>query len=178
MQMRPWRRLAVAEDGRVEWPWAVGDLAFLFCSLGRAALSLRCRRNPQDGSIVAAACGTSRLVSVTDRGGDAADMMMVPQRVYDSRRPVRTPAVGGVRRYRRAGRRHKKGADPKAGPDLSFGGKAYRAGAAPAPEPGPKVISTRRFCGSRTPSAVSTSGLLLPNASVDIAPSGTPLPAR
>ena len=46
------------------------------------------------------------------------------------------------------------------------------------PEPGPKVISTRRFCGSRTPSAVSTSGRLSPNASVDIAVRGTPRPSR
>ena len=55
-----------------------------------------------------------------------------------------------------------------------------RSGGAPSyqPEPGPKVISTRRFCGSRTPSAVSTSGRLSPNASVVMTPSGTPRPAR
>jgi hypothetical protein len=41
-----------------------------------------------------------------------------------------------------------------------------------------KVISTRRFCGSRTPSAVSTNGRPSPNASVPIASAGTPLPAR
>src|SRR5687767_15585941 len=46
------------------------------------------------------------------------------------------------------------------------------------PEPGPKVISTRRFCGSRTPSAVSTSGRLSPNASEVITPSGMPRPVR
>src|SRR3954453_22327946 len=46
------------------------------------------------------------------------------------------------------------------------------------PEPGPKVTSTRRFCGSRTPSAVSTSGRLSPNASVVMTPSGMPRPAR
>jgi len=46
------------------------------------------------------------------------------------------------------------------------------------PEPGPKVISTRRFCGSRTPSAVCTRRCVSPKPCVFIAVAGTPLPAR
>src|SRR3546814_7748177 len=42
------------------------------------------------------------------------------------------------------------------------------------PEPGPYVISTLRFCNSRTPSAVGTAGLDSPNASLVTRASGTP----
>jgi hypothetical protein len=46
------------------------------------------------------------------------------------------------------------------------------------PEPGPYLISTRRFCSSRTPSAVGTRGWLSPNASVEITPPGMPRAVR
>ena len=75
-------------------------------------------------------------------------------------------------------RGQKKGAGPKAGPKSRGVPPPKRQSPSYQPEPGPKVISTRRFCGSRTPSAVSTSGRLSPNASVVIEPSGTPRPAR
>ena len=71
----------------------------------------------------------------------------------------------------------RKGADPKADP-LSCPAAAGTTFSIYWPEPGPKLISTRRFCGSRTPSAVCTSGRLSPNACVVIDASGTPLPAR
>ncbi len=64
---------------------------------------------------------------------------------------------------------------PKPGPRYYWGVQGPEVVGVGAP---PKVISTRRFCGSRTPSAVSTSGRLSPKASVVITPSGTPLVAR
>jgi hypothetical protein len=42
----------------------------------------------------------------------------------------------------------------------------------------PKTISTRRFCGSRTPSAVAMRGWRSPNHCTSSAPSGTPRPTR
>ena len=46
------------------------------------------------------------------------------------------------------------------------------------PEPGPYMTSTRRFCGSRTPSAVSTRGRDSPKASLEIAPPLMPRDSR